>query len=213
MKKSASTLRIGVSMRATQETGYPETRDALDRRWHHFLDSALPGAQWMPIPNLGTSVSNLLESWNINGLILTGGQDLGHDPVRDATERTMLDWALARSLPVLGVCRGLQLIQDHLGGVLIQVTNHVATRHGVDFLATPLTEVGKAVVNSFHAHGIAASSLVPGLLPLALDPDGLVEGAYMKGAPVAGIMWHPEREDDAQPRDVALLHALFSGGA
>lgn len=215
MKQSPLPMRIGLSMRVVRETRYPETRDALAWDWRRFLARALPDVPWVPVPNLGPGVARFLEDWGIRGLALTGGDDLGAEPQRDATERAMLDWALARACPVLGVCRGLQLLQAHGHGRLTPDAGpaHLSARHVVNFLTSPYGPAGRQETNSCHAWRIPPGELARDLLPLALAEDGSVEAARHASAPVVGVMWHPERETSPAAMDLAIVRTLFLGSA
>src|SRR5689334_2452359 len=104
--------RIGVTMRVeTHGATHHEHRDSLARDWAALLATALPEAAWLPVPNLGAVVVAFAERWELDAMLLTGGDDLGSRPERDATECALLAHCIARGLPVLGVCRGLQLVQ------------------------------------------------------------------------------------------------------
>ena len=143
-------------------------------------------------------------------MILSGGDDIGDDAVRDATERALFDHAVAGGRPILGVCRGLQLIQDHFGGVLEPCpgNTHVAVRHAVAWLS----DGAERQVNSYHRRGIRVGELAPGLRPLAVTADGWVEAAAAEVFAVLGVMWHPERETPPAESDIALLRNHFLTG-
>lgn len=197
MKGLALTMRVEVSQ------PHGERRDALDQRWHRFL--AACGLYAMPAPNHPESALAILEG--AAGLILSGGNDLvrfaGDAPERDTTEQVLLEAALARNLPVIGVCRGMQFLADHFGCVLAALPDHIGTRHSVG----AITEGPSRMVNSFHNYGITA----PGdaMIPLAVAPDGSIESFSHQALPVHGIMWHPEREDIPQAEDTALFREIF----
>jgi putative glutamine amidotransferase len=98
-------------MRTVEASGYLEQRDAIAHDWPRFLKFALPDVPWLLIPNLGAQDAvRFCESWNINRLILTGGPDIGEDRLRDETEAELLNWAERSKHPVLGICRGMQLM-------------------------------------------------------------------------------------------------------
>jgi putative glutamine amidotransferase len=202
---SIDRLRLGVTMRGAQATGYAEPRDALAHDWHGFLAKAIPEALWLPIPNLGSEAAvRYFQAWNLNALLLTGGEDLGSNPQRDDTELSLLAHALNRGLPVLGICRGAQLLWTHSKGQLSPVSGHRATRHliqGAD---------GHRTVNSFHSLGLAADPPPPAVEILASAEDGTIEALRLQGKPVLGLMWHPERESIPSERDVALVRTLFA---
>jgi N5-(cytidine 5'-diphosphoramidyl)-L-glutamine hydrolase len=204
-------LRIGLSMRETHAQGYAEVRDALAADWASFLHRALPGALWMPIPNVGQASVGLVEGWRLNGLILTGGEDLGTAPRRDATERALLAWFCSRTLPVLGVCRGMQLLWSEAGGQLRPVHGHTAVRHEVQACdeIQGVTRAGqRREVNSYHAWGLQAGSMQT-YRPLWISADGELEAIYAAQGRTVGVMWHPEREPEPDPHDRQLLRWLF----
>jgi putative glutamine amidotransferase len=179
----------------------------------------------------------------IDGLLLSGGPDVdparygdrvvhpatyGIDPERDQFEIDLFDAALRSNMPVLGICRGIQVINVALGGTLIQ---DVSTEHpGASDIGHRQHErdleewqVGHAVsatsnvlplftnqalgVNSFHHQAIR--ELAPGLEAVAFSPDGLIEAVVMPDAPdVFAVQWHPElmfERDDAHLRPFAHL--------
>jgi putative glutamine amidotransferase len=152
----------------------------------------------------------------LDGLVLAGGQDLdpatyGRPPAaegawvhrgRDEHELALLTAARAAGLPVLGVCRGLQLANVAMGGDLIEhVDGHDAgARFAVDLhpvrvedgtLLARATGGGELAVNSLH-HQIVGS-LASGLRPSANAADGLPEAAEAIDGPwFVAVQWHPE---------------------
>lgn len=199
--------RIALTMRVVQTTypsGSNEMRDAISHDWSRFLSLALPHAVWLPLPNTGQQAVQLAETLPIDGLILTGGDDVGACALRDATELALLNWAKAKCLPVLGVCRGAQMLQHFCGGVLRPVAeHHKATRHSVVWNGRSLT------VNSYHQQGIHAHELARELTPQALAEDNTVEAFSHNTLPWFGTLWHPEREAAATEHDCQILKRLF----
>lgn len=198
--------RIGVTMRSSPAPNYAEARDALARDWGDYIRAVLPEVIWQPIPNLGKDAVEHLQSWELDGLILTGGDDLGAAPLRDETEELLLEHALATRLPVFGVCRGLQLLQKHCGGRVEDLVGrkHVGTRHRVRWVdGRTETDELEFEVNSFHSKGIR--ELAPELEAVAADEDGWTEAARHRSAPVVAVMWHPEREHPYHERDAQLI--------
>lgn len=195
--------RLGITMRVVNAESYPEPRDALAQEWARFLAAAFPDALWMPVPNVGTDVRTFVQGWGIDGLILSGGNDVGDSPLRDTTERCLLHLALQTRIPVFGICRGLQLIQRHFGGVVEECPRdaHVAKRHSVDCQPNYF-EVSSKMVNSFHAQGVRATALNVECEATAWSSDGWVEGLRHRSAPIHAVQWHPERQLPADPSDV-----------
>lgn len=194
-------LRIGVTMRVSEAQGYHELRDALAQDWSTFMSTALPDASWLLLPNIGANkVRAYCEKWGINRLILTGGEDIGVSVIRDETEQDLLTWARERAIPVLGVCRGMQMMAVWAGVSLRPLEGHVRTRHKLqgDFMNE---------VNSFHNYGLAECPR--GFKPSARAEDGAIEAIRNEELNWEGWMWHPEREKPFQSADIQRLRRLF----
>ena len=192
--------RIGITMRVGQAAGSGELRDCLAQDWARYLAAFAPDVAWMPVPNLGAEVAEFIQHWQLDGFILSGGNDLGSCPIRDKTENTVIDHAVRNALPVFGVCRGLQLLQQRGGGALrrCEPKTHLAQKHAVH-LRTDLLEFdapGRTTVNSFHNWAVPENTLAPSLELLAASEDGCVEAVRHRAAPITAVQWHPEREGD-----------------
>lgn len=191
-----------VSQRVAVNPAHGERRDALDQRWWPFL--AACGLLPVPVPNHPDTARALAERIPAAGLLLSGGNDIGAAPERDESERTLLAWAERRGLPVLGVCRGMQMLLHLAGAELEPVPGHAGTRHPVFF-------DGKRVeVNSYH--GFAARSVPEDWRAAAMAEDGVVEAVRHRERLVLGIMWHPEREAPWLERDIVLVRDWFAAG-
>ncbi len=192
-----------VTQRVVCEAG--ERRDALEQSWHALLARA--GLRALLVPNCLAAAEELWEGAPAAGLLLTGGNDLaalgGDAPERDRVEAAALERALARGLPVLGVCRGMQLLLERHGAAHERVEGHVAARQEILVAGAP------ALVNSFHRWG--ARDVGPELEVWARARDGVVKAVRHRARPLVGIMWHPERLEPFRADDVALLRALFGG--
>ena len=147
-----------------------------------------------------------------SALLLPGGGDMepwrygqantasrGLEPERDAGELFLLEPFIMEKKPVLGICRGLQVLNVFFGGTLIQdLPGHsqAAGRdrlHRVRTAPSPLQDLfGETlVVNS--AHHQAADRLGQGLRAVQWAIDGTVEAVIHQSLPVWGVQWHPER--------------------
>jgi putative glutamine amidotransferase len=210
-------MRIAISQRA--DPALHERRDALDQRWAPQLESL--GAVPVPLPNGLHDPQAWACALGIEGVLLSGGNDLcglpgasGEAAERDRSEALLLDLAHARRWPVLGVCRGFQMLNRYLGGTLTAVEGHVAMRHALyptAHRARLLPTDPKVIdVNSFHRFGVAAEGLAEPLVPVFCDAQGFVEAAEHRLLPWAGVMWHPEREAVLGEPDRALLSRLFA---
>ena len=186
--------------------GEPE-RFANYRRWVESAggravfggDSGAPAAVW-------------------DALLLPGGGDMepwrygqepaaswGQEPERDEAELRLLEAFTAAGKPVLGVCRGLQVINVFFGGTLVQdIPGHSAWEdgdrlHSVRTAPSPLLPLcgERGVVNS--AHHQAADRLGSGLRAVQWAEDGVTEALCHKRLPVWAVQWHPERLENRAP--------------
>lgn len=203
------THRIGLTMRSETSPGHGEIRDALARDWVAFMAAVLPEAAWMALPSAPGATEECVARWELDGFILTGGNDLGQDPVRDSAEKAVLALALERALPVLGVCRGLQFVQSYFGGRIARAdpTVHLAARHVVRLAQE--NRAREIEVNSFHGFCVREGDLVPDLSPFAVSGDGCVEGARSRDGRIVCLQWHPEREEIVSETDRRLIRSLF----
>ena len=157
----------------------------------------------------------------LSGVVLTGGGDVdprrygqdgknarGVDPERDRFEAELVRFALEEDVPLLAICRGIQILNVALGGSLIvdlptdrpgglehrDVARWSGTSHPVAFGAgRALGELaGRSLgVNSLHHQAIAEPS--PLLTPVAWAPDGVIEAVEASGHRfLVGVQWHPE---------------------
>jgi len=216
MATNPACRRVGITMRVVEAGAYSEPRDALALDWASYMDFVLPGVNWMPVPNLGREAVKFANAWQLDGLILSGGNDIGESDLRDTTERLLLEHFVENGKPVLGICRGLQLLQTTLGGKLeaCDEATHVAAQHEINATKDPSDThwAGKRQVNSFHRYGIRVADLQPSLQVLATTQDGWVEAARWKDRAVLGLMWHPERDAQYSPQDRGMIQWLFGHG-
>ncbi|MFE6199617.1 gamma-glutamyl-gamma-aminobutyrate hydrolase family protein [Streptomyces sp. NPDC057838] len=166
----------------------------------------------------------------LDGLVVAGGPDVepvryGAEreprtgppaPERDAWELALIDAALAAGVPLLGICRGMQLLNVALGGTLVQHLDGHAEVVGVfgghPVKPVPGTLYGAIVPEETSVptyHHQAVDRLGEGLVPSAYAADGTVEAVELP-APgwVLGVQWHPEMGDD-----VRVMRALVEAAA
>lgn len=193
------------------------TIDGTDRDYARAVQLAGGTAVLIPAAT-GTDVGALVE--RVDGLILSGGGDVdpgaygaaraaatgGVDPDRDGVELALLAAALERGTPVLGICRGCQLVNVALGGTLHQHLPDVTPLP--HFYQEPRDRISHTVrveagsrlhravgrdeieVNSIHHQAI--QRLAPGLRAVACAPDGVIEAVEDPGRPLTAVQWHPE---------------------
>jgi len=183
----------------------PERRDELDQRWSQLLEAA--GLLPFPVPNFLTAetLGDWLEALQPTGMLLSGGNSLvsceGDAPERDASEDLLLAWARRQQLPLLGVCRGMQVVQAAFGVRLQRVPGHVQASQVIEINGKQQS------VNAYHHWGALDS--VPELTVWARAADGVVKAVRHAHEPLQGIMWHPERLRPFRAADLALLRQIF----
>jgi N5-(cytidine 5'-diphosphoramidyl)-L-glutamine hydrolase len=207
--------RLGITQRVDHVAAYGERRDCLDQRWATLAFHL--GCVPIPLPNAPPQhVEQLLDNLNLDAVILSGGNSIGKidpsafdvSPERDAFESALIGEVSRRALPMLGVCRGMQMLNVSFGGRLSLVEGHVATTHELDieeefhdWIATP--------VNSYHNWAIGPEDLSPEFAPIAFDNDKNIEAFRHKSKKFSGIMWHPEREDPFKGLDLELIKKII----
>lgn len=178
-----------------------ERRDALSQEWA----SLAVHCGFLPVllPNNLEAAKSILSELPVGGILLTGGNNLasygGDAPERDELEHFLVTYAIEQKIPLLGVCRGMQLLLDHFGTPLAHVENHVRVAHALDNGDT---------VNSYHSFG--AKHCIAPLQAIYHSEDGVVEGVIHKDCPwIRGIMWHPERYDPFREKDITMIKEMF----
>ena len=202
-----------------------------DAKWGYWnLEAALipfdyvqkverAGGRALLVPPSLEGVEETLDA--LDAVVLTGGSDLdpelygeeAHDEtlgivrLRDDAELALLKAALGRDMPVLGICRGIQVLNVGMGGDLEQhleghrhdppgefMEHDVAIEPGTK-LAEMLGE--RTTVMSHHHQGV--KTLAPGLVETARAADGLVEAVEAPDRRfTVGVLWHPEAGQDAR---------------
>jgi putative glutamine amidotransferase len=213
--------RIGFSL------DYETVHTYSKKPWYAIRENYLTavsdlGAIPLPLPHLTAYVDAYLEL--IDGLIITGGafdippsmygDSSVHDTVVTKDQRTQFEWAItkgaiARNIPILGICGGEQLLAVVLGGTLIQhipdsIENALAHEqpnprdevgHSVQIVKHTLLHqiVGSPELQVNSAHHQAVASVPEGVVINATAPDGVIEGVEYPAHPFClGVQWHPE---------------------
>ncbi|MCL6552680.1 MAG: gamma-glutamyl-gamma-aminobutyrate hydrolase family protein [Firmicutes bacterium] len=189
------------------------------------------------LPVLTDAADDLVD--RLRGIVLTGGGRLppgfspqdprpsleSINPARYAFERALIGAALLRGLPLLGICRGMQMLTEALGGRLVRnialdwpgALPHYQrgpgwqTAHDVEIAAdarlAAILGTTRVPVNSFHRQAVETPGT--GLRVVARAPDGIVEAVEGRGSAfIVGVQFHPERLLPRHPRWQRLFQAL-----
>ncbi len=227
--------------------GIPACANPLSEQIFHqtparYAAAIFGGSDVLPImiPPLGEVQMELLD--RLDGLLIpgspsnvhpdhyAGGPTLTpdrHDMDRDATTLRLIPEAIARGMPVLAICRGIQELNVALGGTLYQLVHEMEGRadhragpgtvdqkygpkHTVSVSGALARIVGATtiLVNSLHWQAIDA--VAPGCVVEARAPDGTIEAVRVGSARgwAFGVQWHPEWEYASDSASLALFHAF-----
>ena len=187
---------IFVSQKQHFNEDYHETYDVLDRRWLFFLSCC----EIVPIliPNHKALVEKYINMSLGKGILLTGGSESAE---REEVETMLLEYAIKNSIPVIGVCHGMQLIQRYFGAELEAVEGHVSERQEVLIHGT------WGQVNSYHQYGTRKKH--PDFDVWAISKDYVVKAIKHKKYNISGMMWHPERLQPFNKRDLLFFEKTF----
>ena len=205
-----SNKKIGITLRTGSASDYNEQRDLLSQDWPPFLEKI--DLTPIFIPNSLEKISQFLDEIEMDGFILSGGDNVGDDPLRDNTEKKIIEFAIAHNLPTFGVCRGMQAINNFFNGSVIDSKNskHVGKPHINKIVNKRLQQfLGKTIqVNSYHNNILTSKSLWENLQEFAItDFDNTIEGIIHKNKPIIGVMWHPERTPNKESQ--LILKTVF----
>lgn len=189
-------MRLGVTQRIYYYEAYDEYWECLDSRLYTFLREC--GFESIGL-SCTQSAEDILEI--CDGIVLSGGNDIGTYKQRDIFEHNLIACALNRHKKILGICRGMQMIAAFFGSKLKRSSHAIGYSH-------ELQGVFNHRVTSFHNYTI--DSLPYGFSILA-SVDNEIEA--IENGKSLGIMWHPEREVDQKTRNIdkQIITSFFRG--
>lgn len=187
----------------------------------------------VPQPLDRVSANQILARFD--GLLLMGGGDV--DPAlyqqerqpethnisadRDSFEIALIQSAVEREMPLLAICRGIQVLNVAFGGTLVQHFDRTEVHHGqvtvgqhsshqveIDSSSKLHDALGVEHANCSSHHHQALEKVAEDLIPVAWSPDGVVEGVELSGGWVIGVQWHPEVTALEDPVQQNLFDAL-----
>ena len=147
-------------------------------------------------------------------VILTGGEIKNNDSKdnsgqfnRDEFENNLINYCIEKKM-ILGICRGMQILNMFFGGELINLKNHSGKSHNIKNLSNN-KDLPKRV-NSFHDFGINKEKLPKNFKIIATDENGTIEAFEDQDKKIFGIMWHPERNEEFDTIDVKIIKEIFN---
>jgi len=205
--------KIAVTQRLTENDTYFEQREALDINFGKLFEYL--GLLMIPIP-VESNFSKYFEELPIDGVLLTGGNDLssqnknGLSMKRDNFEKEILSYCIDNKIPIMGLCRGMQIIAEYFGCSLAPVKNHVGTRHKLK--VNQESEYFHYLdnlddVNSFHNY--AVDNVTDDLIISARSEDDVIMAIEHKKHRIFAQMWHSERENPFNKKELELIKKVL----
>jgi gamma-glutamyl-gamma-aminobutyrate hydrolase PuuD len=208
MKNRARRNLIAVSQRVDVIEDRGERRDSLDQKlttliWESGLfPCAVPNALFYSTK----AIHEWLEVLKPQGIILSGGNDLGTCDDRDMIEMSLIEYAEKNKTPLLGICRGMQILARWAGVTMKKVEGHIGANHDI-LVAVDDENNWPKKVNSFHNYTL--SECPEKFVITAKTEYGDIEAIVHQSLPWEGWMWHPEREFPTAAADRKRIRKLF----
>ncbi len=205
--------KILVTQRLLNNDTYQEQREMLDVSWGKLFQKI----DLMPlILPYEYDFERYFEEFKIDGVLLTGGNDLNSltksdlSQKRDDFENKLIHYSLGHHIPILGVCRGMQIIAKYFGSSFMKVDGQVNITHTIKVnknskYAKYLNEIKE--VNSFHNYAI--QTLANELSISATSEDAIIKAIEHKKYKIFAQMWHSERVENFNIDELNLIKAFF----
>jgi len=204
---------IVITQRIEYIDKYSEIRESLDSSYLILLRAC----GYIPIVISYTSnIAEVMNKFKVDGVVLSGGNDLNtcnknkSSALRDNFEDKLISYCIDNSIPILGICRGLQVIANYFGSTFTSVKNQVAIKH--QLLVNPksyyydnLIKLKK--VNSYHNYGVKELSV--DLFSSAYSEEGIIKAIEHRKYKIFAQMWHPEREVPLKKSQINIIKSFF----
>lgn len=216
-----------------RDPGFQQALDELNAGTRTAVEALGWKADFVPCAEVPESATREIAA-GADAVVILGGEDVDprfyggaplyreaghHEPLADAAQIAVVRDALATGQPLLGICRGHQLLNVALGGSLIQhlptASQHRGPGSGDAAYASSLVVVDRftdlaqdVVAQPLCSHHQAVDRLGQGLLTAARAPDGVIEAIVHTSAPLTGVQWHPEHPSVSLIQLTGLLRRL-----
>ena len=204
---------IAITQRLDFIENYKEYRSSLDLRWYNFINKI--GFNAYIVPNSKHfNIDNNFKRLHISGVILSGGSFITeyHNnnrrylSIRDDIEFNLIKYSIKKNIPLIGVCRGMQIINHFFRGGLIKKNN---TKKKHELISNTKDYEFPINVNSYHNYVIDKNKLHKNLKILAFDKNNDIEALCHNTKKIIGIMWHPERDSSLNKKNLKFFSEVF----
>jgi putative glutamine amidotransferase len=205
--------KIAITQRLTENKTYFEVDELLDISWGKLLAKI----NYMPIIlPYEYNFKEYFNEMNISGILLTGGNDLNElnknklSKKRDDFEMELIRYAIKESIPIFGVCRGMQIIAKYFGCSFNPISDQVNTRHKL--ITNQKSKYQKYLnnletVNSFHNYTI--NDLSNELIISATNNEQVIKAIEHTKHKIFAQMWHSEREQPFIENELKIIGEFF----
>ena len=168
--------------------------DFIDHYWIKVFQKK--NLNYILIPNNKILSDKCLNKIGI--LILSGGNDIQinkkESKIRNKIEFNLIKKSLKKKIPILGICRGAQLLNIYFKGRIRKAKGHMRNRHNIFLKKNKIFKKKLLNVNSFHNYVISTKDISSKLEVIAIDKNKNIEMYISPENQIIATMWHPERE-------------------
>ena len=206
--------KIAVTQRLIKNESYYEIREALDINFSKLIKAC--GFLPIILP-YNIDFKEYFREFNIEGVILTGGNDLNNfkknelSKKRDDFENRLIKFCIQSKIPILGICRGMQIIAEYFGSNFKKIHGEVGVRYKLkpnnnsryyNYLKN------LDLLNSYHNYTIEKIS--DEFLISGTDNKGIIKAIEHKKEKIFCQMWHSEREKKFRKSEIDLINGFFN---
>ena len=175
--------KIIITQRYEKIGMFNELRDNIDSRLPYLIQKL--GYTPILLPNNLNDLKSFIKNISPKGVILSGGGDSQKKDLRYKIENELIKMAIKKNIPIIGICRGAQVLNVFFGGKLTKVKNHVRKNHKI---FGPIVKKLSVSVNSYHDYGFYKKILGKNLNLLASSSDSVVKSFCHKKYRILGIL-------------------------
>lgn len=133
-----------------------------------------------------------IDSW-VDGIVIGGGLAPHDDPERDDIEFSLVKQAIKENVPLLGICRGCEVLALGVSGAIMKMSDSEVARHKDTWHKVLLSNLWPCETLDVWSNHINHITKMGTLSPVAFSPDGIVEAIADQKRRLLGIQWHPEK--------------------
>lgn len=198
--------KIFLTQRLEKIGKHKELRNNLDVRFISFFQAL--GILPLILPNELNYTKLIFKTIKPDGIVLSPGGDALKKDNRHKQEKFLINYAKKNKIPLLGVCRGAQVLNIFFGGKIVKFKEHIKKRHKLigDIITKKYTKTKSLC---YHDYGINKNSLAKKLQILAYTNDGSIECFLHTKYKIMGMMWHPERNKKITKFDMEIIKNFF----